>query len=374
MNSIYKGFAINAGFEKGGRPCTIKPAFDHIKFSCEGRDINFPVDDDLEISAGGAGSKSIYFRHSKFPDWCFYSKDKELFKNEYILKNDNAKKVISSVQSGNRLFITMIMSMLIVLFLFIAGIFIFSKYIVRGIAKNIPVEWEQKAGDAIFESIKAEKDFINDSLLNSEINNLGKLVTSTIEDTSQKFKFYLVHDTTLNAFALPGGHVVIHSGLINTSETPEEILGVLGHEIAHVTEKHHTRGLIAKAGLSVIISAFLGADSEIANLLVNAGSTLQSLKYDRDLETEADNKGLEYLRNAKIDPQGMITFFKKLEAQSNTSLGMEESLSFLSTHPATSERIKIMQERIEKDNQTYPPVKFDLVGFKEKLKKISSQN
>lgn len=368
--SIYKGFAINAGFEKGGRPCTIRPAFDHINFSCEGREINFPVDD-LEISAGGAGSKTIYFRHDKFPDWCFYSKDKALFNNEYILRNSNAKKVISSVQSGNRLFVTMIVSMLIVLVLFISGIFIFSKYVVKSIAKNIPVEWEQKAGNAIFESIKAEKVFINDSLLNAKINNLGKIITANVEDTSQNFKFYLVRDTTLNAFALPGGHVVIHSGLITASETSEEILGVLGHEVAHVTEKHHARGLIAKAGLSVILSSFLGADSEIANLLINAGSTLQSLKYDRDLETEADNKGLEYLKKANINPEGMITFFKKLEAQSRTPEGMEETLSFLSTHPATSERIKIMQEKIEKDSYSYNPVKFDLLGFKEKLKKLN---
>ena len=106
----------------------------------------------------------------------------------------------------------------------------------------------------MFESLTQSKKIIKDSILNLEVNQLGKKVTQSVENSDFKFNFYIIEDTILNAFALPGGNVVIHSGLILRADNAEEVLGVLGHEIAHVTQRHHARGLISQMGMSFIIN------------------------------------------------------------------------------------------------------------------------
>lgn len=360
---IYNGVALHSSFENGRRSCTISVHPHQITFSTGENEIKFPMHR-LEISSGGAGNRLVYFKHPDFPEWCFYSGDNALLKDPYLSREEGGRKSLARVKSGRSLLVSLLASTVLLMILIAGTLILFRKEIVFTIAETVPVAWEEAAGDAIFESVTLDKEFIEDSILQQQVNHLGSLLTRQLEEGKFNFKFYLVEDSTLNAFALPGGNVVIHSGLIMQAEKVEELLGVLAHEIAHITERHHARGLISRMGVTFILSTFFVPDSELADLIINTGGTLQSLKYDRELESEADEKGWEYLINAGIDPEGMITFFHKLEKQSEGYSVPD----FLSTHPNTAERIEELRKK-EKDGLAYPSVDFDFEAFKERLKK-----
>lgn len=359
----YNGIALHNSFEKGRRSCTISTGPGHIAFSTGEEVIKFPLHQ-IDISSGGAGNRLIYFRHPHFPGWCFYSGDKALLKDPFLAREEEGKKVFSKMKTGNRIVISVLATIVLLVILSISLVFLFRKALVYEVAQTVPVEWEEAAGGAIFESVTSENPVIQDSILHLQMNRLGSLLTRNTEENPFQFRFYVTEDSSLNAFALPGGRVVVHSGLILQADNVEEVLGVLAHEIAHVTERHHARGLISRMGVTIVLSSFFAPDSELADLIINTGGTLQALKYDRELESEADEKGLEILEKAGVDPAGMITFFRKLESQSEGNYVPE----FLSTHPATTERIEELKDKTAPSEKQYAPVDFDFEAFKERLK------
>src|SRR5690606_32430743 len=131
---------------------------------------------------------------------------------------------------------------------------------------------------------------------------------------------------------------------ISAAETPEEVAGVVAHEIAHVTEQHSMRQIISSTGLFLIIQAFLGDASGLLGALADNSYFLLNQKFSRDHEREADEKGMELLIAANIDPQGMISFFETLEEE---HADMPSALNMISTHPATKERIKDSTRMLE---------------------------
>ena len=124
-------------------------------------------------------------------------------------------------------------------------------------------------------------------------------------------EFFIIEADEVNAFALPGGKIVIHSGLLTRAESWEEVAGVLSHEIAHVTQRHHIRGVISKLGVFTIVSFLIGDGTAVAATISEMGGQLESLAYSRSFEKEADNKGWDFLEQANINPEGMIVFFQK---------------------------------------------------------------
>jgi Zn-dependent protease with chaperone function len=368
----YNGIGLHSQFERGRISGIITITQDHILFSYEGGAIKFPIRG-IEISHGGAGNRIIYFNHPDFKDWSVYCGDTSIEKDPFLSGHDDGKKTISKLKTTRRILWILGGSVLGVFAILIGSVFMFRKQLVYQIATTIPVEWEQKAGEQIFKSIEQTHTLVKDSTLQAQLNQLVAPLVAEVakEDTSFRFKFYIVEDTTLNAFALPGGGIVVNSGLILRAESPEEVLGVLGHEMAHVTRRHHARGLIASRGVYYVASFFLGGGSDLVDLIINTGSTLQSLQYDRSLESEADEKGWEYVVKAGINPQGMISFFKKLEeAQHPIIKGAENKMNILSTHPATAERIEQLEKK-KKDLPSgivYKAVAINFAGFQKLIK------
>ena len=170
-----------------------------------------------------------------------------------------------------------------------------------------------------------------------------------------EFDIHISPSSDVNAFALPGGIVVMNEGLIRKAETVEEVAGVLAHEMAHVERRHTFKSLANRLGYLgglVLLSTIIGADAAI---VIAKGADLVSLKHSRDDEREADAQGMIFLQNAKVDGKGMISFFKKLHDTEEAVMGgagktISHSLQFLSTHPLSSERVErlenLLQERL----------------------------
>lgn len=143
-------------------------------------------------------------------------------------------------------------------------------------------------------------------------------------------------DNTLNAFAAPGGFIYVYTGLIKFLDTEHQLIGVLGHEIAHADRRHSINQMKKNMGVQVLLNVALGNDSQIGQVLAG----LQSLKFSRTDESEADEYSVRYLCGTKYEASGAAGFFEKIEAQGGSSVP-----EFMSTHPSPGNRVKDIKEK-----------------------------
>ena len=237
--------------------------------------------------------------------------------------------------------------------------------ITAAIAKTIPAEWEEQLGKRTFAQYQVEHDLIKGEEAEAQLAKLTSALTEHVDMERYEFNIHIANDPSINAFALPGGYIVIHSGLILKADTAREMLGVLAHEMSHVTRQHGVRNIIATAGAWLIVQAIIGDVSGLLETIAGAAPLLLSQKYSRDFESEADREGYNMLMQANINPRGMIEFFNKVieeeekvrdklaEAGEEAARVLEATLDFLSTHPATEERISRIEAMINNDTHEY---------------------
>ena len=212
---------------------------------------------------------------------------------------------------------------------------------------------ERRFGEAIMRQIRSSPDFMNDPEVTDYLNRVGFALVANSPDPGGHFEFFAVNSMVVNAFALPGGFIGVHSGLILTAQSESELVGVIGHEIAHVTQRHIARMLAAQkktglASLAAIAVAILAASSspELAQAAILAAQAvpMQSrLNYSRDHEREADRVGLQIVQKSHYDVHAIPMFFERLQRASRVYEG--GAPSYLRTHPMTFERIADIQSR-----------------------------
>ena len=213
---------------------------------------------------------------------------------------------------------------------------------------------ERRIGEAIMRGLRRDRSMIDDPELTEYLNRFAGKLTNTQPARGFQFEFFLLRDPTLNAFALPGGYIGVHSGLLLAASTESELASVLAHEIGHVTQRHIARMLASNQrssvlSLAAVFLAMLAASSspDAAAGLVALGNSVyeqQMLSFSRDAEREADRIGLEILREAGFSPNDMIAFFARM--QQATSIYESGAPSYLRTHPLTSERMADIQNRV----------------------------
>ncbi|MCH4829478.1 MULTISPECIES: M48 family metallopeptidase [Flavobacterium] len=325
----------------------------------------------LSINAGGAANRFIFFSDSTINSISIYTADKSILKDNILVSNNKFKQEIKKSKSTLNGPLRGIIIALIIIGLFIGSLYFLKDKMVESMASQVPISWEKKAGDKLFNTLSLQYHFIKNDSLKNEFIEVAKPLFNQIEKEGYKVDLYFVKDPTINAFALPGGKVIIQTGLIENAKSWEEVMGVLSHELSHVTRRHHIRGIINNLGIFAILSATVGDVSAIAGTFINMGGELASLSNSRDFEIEADETGREYLINAKINPAGLISFFKTLEKEEKTILDSTSvkdiDLSFLSTHPDTKFRIEKLKEKQKEDKTPYPLLPNTFNAFKTKL-------
>jgi len=328
-NDPVKAFAFHPSLQGKTAVGNLRFDYDRIRFTSDLGNVEMILSD-VRMEFGGHNSEQLFFTHPSAQGWSVYTKDAAVL-SHYQKKRKTNHSVAIFVLATLGLFIG-------------ALLLVFSQRekIVRFIADKLPIEWENKFGDSAFEQVRAQGKLVTDLDARS-MSYLGAVTNAllpVIKDTGYQFKFYVMNDTNINAFAMPGGHVVIFTGLLDSAGTPEELAGVLAHEIAHVTQRHSLRLMIQSAGLLVAVQSLFGDTSGLLAVLGEGARVLIGQKYSRDFEREADDVGWNYLLAAEIDPRGMTKFFEKLKAAEKSGAGsMPSALQMLSTHPATDERI-----------------------------------
>jgi beta-barrel assembly-enhancing protease len=328
----------------------------------------------LAINAGGAGNRFLFFKDKSQDVISIYTSDKSVLKNTFISSNPLFSKEIGQAKKAT--YKLVIASLVVIGFvvLFLGGLYLLKDKMVKGLASQVPIEWEQKAGDKLFSTMSLQYDFIKNDSLKKEFLKVGAPLFKQLEKKGYKIDLYFVKDASINAFALPGGKVIVQTGLIENAKSWEEVMGVLGHELAHVSQRHHIRGVINNIGIYAILSATVGDISALAGTFANIGGDLASLSNSRYFENEADETGWDYLVKAKINPDGLISFFETLKKENQTEIEstVKESvdLSFLSTHPDTQNRIDHLKKKRKNLTQKFEPLPNNFNNFKVAILKI----
>src|SRR5579859_5071802 len=214
---------------------------------------------------------------------------------------------------------------------------------------------ERKLGEGIMAQIRSSPAYLDDAEVNDYLDTLGYKLVSNSPDPSGAFEFFALEDSAINAFALPGGFIGVHSGLISAAQSESELASVMSHEIAHVTQRHIARliaaqqrvGLASMAALAVAILA-ARSNSQVSAAAIaaaQAGSIQSQLNFTREHEREADRIGLQIMEKSGFDVHAMPIFFERL--QKATRVYETGAPSYLRTHPLTFERIADIQSRIE---------------------------
>jgi beta-barrel assembly-enhancing protease len=179
---------------------------------------------------------------------------------------------------------------------------------------------------------------------------LAKL-TASLDSNPDDLQVEVANIDMINAVALPGNKVILFNGLVTQAETPDEVAGVLAHEIGHVRERHVMQGLLRQMGLAVVLGGFDGSGGSTLNGLL-------STTYTRDSEREADDHSLTAMKNANVSPVGAADFFRRLSAMDGSDAmndkGERAMTGYLSSHPLSDERRRLFEKSVVK-GQAYKP-------------------
>lgn len=225
----------------------------------------------------------------------------------------------------------------------------------------ISVEKEEELGEILIESILESEKEISNPKLDSAMHVLEQRLVEFIGHTDFDYKIYVVKNEQVNAFATLGGNIVIYSGIIEFSETPEELISVLAHEIGHVEERHLANRVIQELGLSVLFSIISGGDPILIGELVRS---ITSAAFNRSQEKEADQFALELMERSGINPKNLGKFFRRIEDEYG---GFDKNLEFLMSHPHNNSRIKASFEYELSDDFEESPIMLDWDSVKESI-------
>lgn len=233
---------------------------------------------------------------------------------------------------------------------------------------------EKRIGEMIMREIRRDPTFLDDPEVTAYIDAIGqRLVASSVEKGGE-FDFFVIRDNSINAFAMPGGFIGVHSGLVVASQTESELAGVLAHEVSHVTQRHIARQLekqsqLQWAAIAGLLLAVLAARSnpqvaQAAAIGGQAGAIQAALNFSREFEREADRVGFQVLEDAGFDVNGMPAFFERL--QRTTRLYENNAPAYLRTHPLSTERMSDLQNRAAQSpyRQRADSIEFHLVRAK----------
>lgn len=212
---------------------------------------------------------------------------------------------------------------------------------------NIPVETEIRLGREAFAQQRQGLALAED---HPALPMLRRIGADLVTGSPYPYEFHIVRDESINAFAMPGGFVVVHTGLLASADSAEELAGVVAHEVQHVERRHGLRGLVHAAGWRAVLSLILGnTGGSIAGSWVQ---NLGDLRFSRSQETDADLEGVKALLRADIDPKGMVTFFAKLAKDPSRVPAL------LSSHPASEDRLAAVKVAFPND-RVYRPLPYD---------------
>ncbi|HLP49575.1 MAG TPA: M48 family metallopeptidase [Chitinophagales bacterium] len=288
----------------------------------------------------------VYLKYGNFPFEYIEVYDKEM---EAALKTYYPNAVFHK-SAYNKLFSTGVAGLVIMAAFTIGFIalcyFVLIPKAAETLAGKLPISYEKQLGEAVYNNM-TQLEEKNDScsvLLNRFFKQLNYKTDYPIEIT-------VIKSDVVNAYALPGGRIVVYEGILQRMESQEELVALLSHEFSHVQFKHSTKNICRSLSSYLLISLLVGDAGGITAVVLQNADQLKQLGYSRSLEEEADREGMKLMKQNDIDLHGMRHLFETLKKQEGDA-GVPE---FLSTHPLTDARIKAVTKEINAGNSSARP-------------------
>ena len=231
----------------------------------------------------------------------------------------------------------------IVLILFVAGYFWLVPWLGERAASNISKEWEIGIGKEMHQSIMGtvKVDSFRSILVNDFFKELDFNLTYPVTIT-------VIESKEVNAFAVPGGNIVVHTAILNRLRKSEELAALLSHEASHIELRHSLRNIFRSMARKMFLMLIIGNESGLASFMVDNADNLKGLEYSRSLETEADNYGISLLRSKNISSAGMLSLMEILKAETRGN----ERAEFLNTHPVFETRMENIRKEVQENQVT----------------------
>jgi predicted Zn-dependent protease len=259
-------------------------------------------------------------------------------------------RLIKKNHKNNKIFFVFIYVMVLALF----------SYSLKNAYAMMSVEEERKFGEKLLKDVKHQVKLVNESEIDNYVKKIGEKILRQVDVKYFDFNFFVIEDPALNAFAMPGGNIFIHSGILEYIDSEDDLACVIAHEIGHIQARHIAKRLATMQKLNIatialaVTGLFLGGSGQGSQAAI-AGSTAlamsATLKYSRTDEEEADRRAFEWVCKAGYNPQGLINVMKKIIQ--NRWIGSDSIPGYLSTHPSSSERITYLEQLI-----AFKPCKF----------------
>ncbi|MBI2571731.1 MAG: M48 family metallopeptidase [Candidatus Schekmanbacteria bacterium] len=237
--------------------------------------------------------------------------------------------------------------------------------------QQVPLSWESKLGATMMSGVLATATEVSQREVTAAVETVVSRLKGALEPPRDDIAVHVLRDDEVNAFALPGGQIVLNTALVASCERPEELAGVLAHEMQHILLRHSLQSIAEKMKWSILLSLVIGDFDSVQAAILGGAAGLARLGHSRDMEREADRQGLLLLHRANIDPEGMVDFFARLGAANRPE--SSALLSFASTHPGDEERVSYLQAEIAGlGERTVEPLAIDWETMRRMLKEGSS--
>lgn len=204
------------------------------------------------------------------------------------------------------------------------------------LAPRIPVAWEEKLGQSVVRQLAPPEMQCRDSVQVRKVEEILSTLASSVPQAPYSFRVIVVNNPSVNALATPGGTIVVFRGLLDKTSTPEELAGVLAHEVQHILRRHATQALLQQLSMKMLLAAAVG-DAKGLSYGLEGAQVLGMLRYSRHYEEEADAEAIRLLIASGIDPRGLVSFFETIQKDGEKSLKIP---AYLSTHPDMEVRIQ----------------------------------
>lgn len=291
------------------------------------------------------GSRSVHLHYGTFPEKNLILEGDLAFETVKVLYPQlNRDNIYFQLLKGNSLKIVFygILSLISVLLIYL---FVVAPYIAVKIVDIIPQKQEIFIGEKMYESIEKFSDVDEDLSL-----SLNEFYRETNFKSEYPVEIIYVDEPLVNAYAVPGGKIIVYRGLIKKMDDWKQLAGLMAHELAHVQKRHSLKSLSRSLSIYLAVSVLTTDLSGASTVLIDNAFKLNELSHSRSFEKEADNIGFDYMTENNIDPVGMVGLFEKIEKEESMLVNEKSKkiLRYVSTHPLTEDRINNLKKRISK--------------------------
>lgn len=300
--------------------------------------------DQVVVELGEKGEQ-VWFSDLARPDVRFFTSDQSVLNDRALLRSHGIRKQVKEIlQRGDlarRWRLVLYACAACILLAWVGSLAMGAA--VHLVVNRIPRSWDAQEGNALIKRLEKRLPFVTDSNLVAQVTALAKPLVRAVPNHDVQFTFHVLADPNPDAFALPGGHIVLTTGLLKLADQPGELLGVMAHEMAHITQRHALRHEISGKGPIYLVQILTGGRGGALQALAFPSELLAYESFSQGYEREADSIGWSYLVAARINPHGMIDIFRKLQAQP----GGSEHTAF-DSHPALAKRIAWLEAKRQK--------------------------